>query len=484
MKLFAGLFTAFIIIIASGCTSMFDKQNVTGAEFAKSKTPDPVTLFRAVTLTDSPGLDRASTRLRPFEWKQDGLCRLGRVNRYDLISYLEFAVPNKAVPADFYALFDNGVYGPQDEFHGIDSIRIRIPVQTSSVYSYDTLRCRLVVMRGQRKDTLIIDTLAVDPLYASLISPYDTTRISSLDTASFLPLDTLSVTLPPGETILHGLLLSDSTRPLFYYLDSVLLAPRRSERNDSTLFALCLRLIPEAGRDSLITLSALTPPAITFYGRTVPVYHSGDSTQTYFGPMKTDSVRTFIHTLGYTTMLPVTDTVYSAHPVVSTLYFQADTALFHNALLRAGIPQAVFNVRRDSIFQSIISDSISILRARAVFPIDRALSFTENGQGLDLSVQCYLINSLGQAILDTLSSAIFNSQDTTFHSFSTATDTALIFPIDKYLAALTDPRYAGIVSLTFIIQPYHLASTYTSLNRAGRIVFQKKVKVDFDYLQR
>jgi len=470
MKTLTGLLIASLLFCA-GCNSMFDRQNVTGADFAKSRTP----LFPSDSMTVT-GLDtsRTYTSLFPLSWTSDGICRMGRSHGYVLTSYLEFGVTG--VPADFYSFYDGNLDNPFDGFHGLDSIRLQLRFESSSRYAYDTLHYRLAFIAGNKLQNLRIDTLSDNTL--------DTLSTFSLDTANFVTLDTLFLDIAPGDSFRASILLSDTTRPIFHFLDSTLLSPNRVLAGDTTRVAFCLQLLPEPGHDALLTLSPAVPPVLVYFGRVIPVYYNSDSTFSYSDSARTDSVSAQVRLLSYACVLPQTDRLYGDLPTAATYYFQADTAVLPRAHVTAGTPQAVFTISRDSLLKGLTPDSLSILRARAVFPVitDPDTSFTEDGQGVDLSVQCNLVNSRGQVLI--LSNAIFNQRDTVFRSFSPVINASLVYPIDKFVAALTDPRYTDITALSFIIRPYHLTRTSTSLNRAARIVFKKEMKVDFAYTQR
>ncbi len=453
-----------IIIIFSGCSSYFDDQNIVGSEFAKEKSIQRESIPGSVTLTQGTGLDTAYSEIFAGLWGKTGPCRLGSFRTIPFYAYLEFGA--KSIKDDFYKFYSNS-FDTLNKFRGIDSISILIHFETNSSLSHISYKPSVILCRTS-KDSAIISNQTVY-FIKSFTQFKDTLKIDSLIGSSDL-----------GTANIFGkITLSDTSSSIFRYLDSILLSKKR-DSSYITAIPLLLKMSDNT-KDSILTIDVNHPPEITFYGYTIPVYtaYLNDTLVTWNDNPKRDSINTFVRYLNYYAS-PVDSGTTRKFPTLSTIYYHNPDDTLNYTGYPAGLYRAVFKVDRDSLFKSLNHDSVNILSAIARFYTNRNESFSENMEGLNISLVCRFYDANGVIIAPKYS--VLSVTDTTIANYVPEQDSIINFPIDKFMAALTDPLYSEARTIVFLIGPD--LSRYSNLSRMSRVVFKKEVKIDFAYSRR
>jgi len=265
-----------------------------------------------------------------------------------------------------------------------------------------------------------------------------------------------------------------------YIKDTVLNRP-----SDTAVVGLVLMKKSVDTHGSILTIVNRTLPSLKLFGYYRPSYQAtvNDTPITYHpDSLKLDSVLSFLRVMSYSAS---TDT--TALPVLSSVYYQTpytdstDTGFVSS--VSAGILGAVFKVSREAIFGDLNPDSINILKASALFTNNLNASMSDQNQAMDISLRCLFFDSLDN-VLSLTGGTLFNKLDTLVYSFSPDHQHELFFPIDKYLALLTDPRYKAVKTVEFYIAPNPEISIKSSLHRLGRVEFLPQIQLSFDYSRR
>jgi hypothetical protein len=465
--------TILIIIGFLGCSSYFDEDNVVGTEYAQGKSFDRKVIDAPpVVLESQSGLKEAYSRIVPLtDWNDMGQCRFGYYKNDNFFAYVEFTVSN--IPPDFDTLGDAGLPHRGDSLHGIDSIIIQLNFEQDSKYSGNIL------------------------LDSTSIIIYECEKISKLVNGREIyylgnrkSLDTVGIPLAaPDGSFCDTITVKAGTSPIYYYIrDSVL---KRS--SDIARFGLAFGLTASTANQQILTLDIHNPPCITLIGHSRHEYHvySGDSLETWH-EIKIDSIMTEVKVMNYVT--PLTDAkVFKNNPCLSTVYYQyadmtADQVNQDSPVSSDSVPAgyfiALFKISKDSIFKELNTDSINILSATATFlnNLESQNSYTEKTQKINVILNCIFYDNKNQPF--SLGGNVYATNDTTILEFIPEADPSITYPVNKYLAALTDSRYQDVETVEFGIRPYHYTGMSNSLNRMSRVVFQKQVRIDFKYSKR
>jgi hypothetical protein len=471
------LFFALIaVFLFSGCGKYFDEENPVGGGYARTKAQKRDVFARTVNLTPGAGLDSAYSRLYENIWSPNGQCRTGYFHHDTFYAYLEFCIAN--IPGDFDTLGD--LTGPDtlDLLHGIDFIRIRFNLESDSWLAHDTIDQQIIFYACEKKSKA---TSSSTVEYLDIFNPLDTMRFYLPDTGATeaIPADTCAT-----EAISVDVLL-DSSQALFNYIRQAVF----ERAGDTAVIPLAFKM-QGSGRDAILTFKSNDPPIMTLFGQYRPLYQAwtGDSLITWHDDMlKVDSVSSSIKIMDYVSIR--TDSGrFLIDPMVSTVHYQrsdinteASGTAAADTATPAGHAQAVFQVKVNTIFTGLNPDSINMVGAVATFFNKADSSYSEGDQAIDLRLFCQLVSHGDTGVPD---DDVFYPQDTIVKNFSPCDSLRLRFPIDKYLAVLTDSRYRDVQYLLFTIMHYHGSSASTSLNRMSRVVFSKEVRLDFEYSER
>jgi len=447
----------------AGCSGYFGDSNPVGGEIAAAREAQRIAHSRERVFTLQHGLTAAYSRTTPVGWSNNQPCRFGTFQSRGLLGYVEYNVRN--IPADFFRFNDEGTVSDSDYFHGIDSVSLVLHFfRNAPTASAHTINGTIFFYAAS---VSVTTTNSFDTVGAALYS----LPISFPDTMDSLP---VSITL------------TDTTQELFNYIrEAVLGTP------NSALVGLALGFTPASGEE-LLSLSNNDLPNLTLYGKVVrPDTFFVGGVAIPYDTIAIDSVAAIPTIMQYAAFIEGSDTAYyNSHPVLSTVYHQFndnDTLLSNDNI--NGLYYAVFKVDKDSILKGLNPDSINMLSGDAVFYPEPVASlagdtlfnqstFTEYPnapQAIDMILRCYLRDS------DTTSlsmPSLFSTVDTVYPGFLTPGQTdSVVYPIDKFLAALTDPHYAAVKTLEFGVWS-------NSITTLARVVFQKKVTIRFNYSER
>lgn len=441
------------LFLFSGCGS--DGDNPVGGGLARTREPERIVDSASMTLTRGKGLAEAYSRRMYYGWSSSGVCRSGFFKKDTFYSCLELVV--SAVPRDFDTLRDAGLPDSLDGFHGIDSINLRFNFENNSAFAHTTLEYDLIIcgtlIRAEGKNNGVVRWL--DSLPA--------------------PLDTLHLALAaPAESAYFDLPLRDATAPLFNYIREAAL--NRGGSSEAAI-RLAVRLADtDAGKPPL-TFKRTGPAQLTLFGSYRPIlttYINGALVWGHSDTLMHDSVKSWVRYSAYTALAGDAP-VFQANPVASTVYYQTwnpeDTSL-------AGYYTAVFKVFRDSLFRGLNQDSINILSAMAFFPLARGDStYSEENQTLAVRMRCLFYDKDNALVRP--EESVYLNLDTLITAFPAADSSGLLFPIDKFLAALTGTAYDDVTRLEFSVQ-----ADPACFNRMARLLFRKEVRIRYTYSER
>ncbi|MBL8028413.1 MAG: hypothetical protein JNL74_18455 [Fibrobacteres bacterium] len=444
-----------LLTLISGCT-IFDEENLTGSKFASAN--DEPRQNYTVYSDNLPQavLDTALSVLDTARWNSKGVCRTGVFDNDTFYAFLGFKAD--AVPPALDSL--NGRFATDEmrEAYGIDSVKIDFYVVNGSEPSRDTVGKNSVQLLSYRRNG---SGISGEPIS---LGSYNLTQAGIV---------------APADSGFISLSIRRKDSAYKYIVDSMLC----NRTTDSVSVPLAI-LQNSAGM--LLSLNPSKPPVLRYYGKSIKrtrVVTPG-SLDSEYGEIVRDS---FIISARIMKTAALTEskhsTLLNTLPSVST--YEVMKAK-NGSLSDFGRYKAQFDISLDSLFKGIGLDTVVMLNGNARFFTVAGYdsSISEAKQSLDFLVACHLLDSAGNKIT-VKGSGLYAISDTVakYSAFEPWKDTSFEISINKHVVSLTDPAFRLAKTLRFTVSAADRMER-SNLDRMARVVFRKKVAVDFTYEKR